>query len=395
MNKEVRRMQESSIDAMYDLVIYAFNSERTDKRRRRFEQIAEHSLNYGFFMDNQLTSQVMATPFRVNFHEVSYKMAGIGYVASYPEYRGEGGISSIMKTMLAELAEQGFALSYLAPFSYPFYRKYGYEQIFEQAEYTIKAIDWPYIKRVPGRIQRVDWQTGKATIAAIYQQVKKTQRGGLAREDWWFDYALNRNEADHLAIYTAPTGEAAGYLKYRMENGIFEIVEWHYLTNQAFKALAGFIGSHTGSVNEFHWVTGFAGQDLNYLLPTPAAQVTILPYMMARIVNLATFIAEYPFKAGKKATFYLAVEDEYGPWNQGIWQLNLAQDGNKTFEKLSEVPENEVLIKGSIQTWTQLLMGYRSSEELAFHERLTGEQTQIGELGSRLVVGQPILEDYF
>ncbi len=56
-------------------------------------------------IDEQLTSQVMATPFQVNFHGVRYPMAGIGYVASYPEYRGEGGISAIMKEMLADLAE--------------------------------------------------------------------------------------------------------------------------------------------------------------------------------------------------------------------------------------------------------------------------------------------------
>ncbi len=107
------------------------------------KKLLSHTQSYGFLIDEQLTSQVMATPFQVNFHGVRYPMAGIGYVASYPEYRGEGGISAIMKEMLADLAKQKVALSYLAPFSYPFYRQYGYEQTFEQAEYTIKTEDWP------------------------------------------------------------------------------------------------------------------------------------------------------------------------------------------------------------------------------------------------------------
>ena len=87
---------------------------------------------------------------------------------------------------------------------------------------------------------------------------------------------------------------------YRIAAGTFEIVEWNYLTNTAFKALAGFIGSHSGSVQSFHWINGFAGKDLNDLMPTPAASVKILPYMMARIVELQTFLKSIHFNQEKK-----------------------------------------------------------------------------------------------
>ena len=92
---------------MFDLVIYAFNQEPTAERQERFEKLLSHTQSYGFLIDEQLTSQVMATPFQVNFHGVRYPMAGIGYVASYPEYRGEGGISAIMKEMLADCETKG------------------------------------------------------------------------------------------------------------------------------------------------------------------------------------------------------------------------------------------------------------------------------------------------
>jgi predicted acetyltransferase len=395
MNKQVKKMAASSFEEMYQLVTYAFNFEQTEERRQRFQQISQHSINYGFFIDDQLTGQIMATPFQVNYHNVIYKMAGIGYVASYPEFRGTGGISAIMTTMLKELAEAGYALSYLAPFSYPFYRKYGYEQIFEQAEISLNATDWPYIKRVAGTVKRVPWQQAKEVIKEIYHQVPKLQRGGLVREGWWLDYALNRHTKDHIALYEAPDGIFEGYVKYRIEKGIFEIVEWNYLSQQAFQALAGFIGSHNGSVQSFHWVNGFSGQDMNYLLPTPAAEVKILPYMMARIVELTTFIKEYPFQPGTNERFYLEVTDEYGPWNQGIWQLDINDQGTATLNKVKQLSSDQQTIQVSIQTLTQLLMGYRSSLELAFYGRITGEKTSIAALGKRIAVGQPILEDYF
>ena len=135
-------------------------------------------------------------------------MAGIGYVASYPEYRGEGGISAIMKEMLADLAKQKVALSYLAPFSYPFYRQYGYEQTFEQAEYTIKTEDWPRVKRVPGTIKRVSWADGKEVIKDVYLENQRAHSGGVIRETWWLDYTLNRaSKPNNQAIYYSSEGK--------------------------------------------------------------------------------------------------------------------------------------------------------------------------------------------
>lgn len=53
-------------------------------------------------------------------------MAGIGYVASYPEYRGQGHISKLMKEILQDLHEQDVPFANLAPFSESFYRHYWF-----------------------------------------------------------------------------------------------------------------------------------------------------------------------------------------------------------------------------------------------------------------------------
>ena len=50
------------------------------------------------------------------FMEQIYPMAGIGFVASYPEYRSQGRIDRIMRRILEDCYEQGIVLSYLAPF---------------------------------------------------------------------------------------------------------------------------------------------------------------------------------------------------------------------------------------------------------------------------------------
>ena len=130
MEKEIKRLDRSQTEAMFKLAAYAFNKEPTVDYREFFARLADHSWNYGVFVDGMLASQVMCTPFAVNYFGTEYKMGGIGYVASYPEYRGLGGIKDTMKMILADMKKDGFALSYLAPFSYNFYRKFGYEQVF-------------------------------------------------------------------------------------------------------------------------------------------------------------------------------------------------------------------------------------------------------------------------
>ena len=74
-------------------------------------------------------------------------MVGIGYVASYPEARGQGGINQIMEKILEDCRYRKVSLSYLAPFSYPFYRRYGYEQSFDKISYQLNSRDVPFTKR--------------------------------------------------------------------------------------------------------------------------------------------------------------------------------------------------------------------------------------------------------
>lgn len=398
MINEVKRINEKNLDEMFQLAAYAFNAETTDKRKERFEKIVKHSWNYGYFSDNILASQVISTPFIVNFHEVSYQMAGIGCVSSYPEYRGQGGVSALMKQLLTDLAENKVELAYLAPFSYPFYRKYGFEQLFEQITYTIKAADWPNIKATTGQLKRVPFDVAQSTIQEIYQKTTKNQRGAVTRENWWLEYTFGLDQTNQFAIYKSEQGKTEGYLIYQSSAARFTIKEWGYVTNQAFKSILRFVGSHNGASQEFYFETGFDGQTLSYLLPAPLVKMEISPYMMGRIVDLISFLEKYPFTTGANEFYYLEIDDQYGSWNDGLWKLHINEEGKSKIIKINSLPQDilkEQLISGDIQTFTQAFMGYRSLVELRFYEKIKANQTTSKSLDKRLVKGIPVLADYF
>lgn len=394
----IQKMNETHLDEMFELAAYAFNSEITEKRKERFKKIVNHSWNYGYFSENTLTSQVISTPFIVNFHGIKYQMAGIGCVSSYPEYRGQGGISAIMKHLLNELAENKVELAYLAPFSYPFYRKYGFEQLFEQITYSVKAAEWPNVKAVTGKIKRVSFEQFKQAGQEIYSLNPMNHRGALIRENWWLEYTFDTDSNYQFALYENEHGKVQGYLIYQSSVERFTINEWGYLTDPAFKSLLRFIGSHNGSSREFFFETGFDGQTLSYLLPSPLVKMEITPYMMGRIVDFASFIKKYPFLPGESELYYLTIEDPYAPWNNGLWKLSISDQGKGQVQKVSQLPKNspnEELISSDIQSITQTFMGYRSLTERLFYEKIEGSQAKIKALDKRLVNGVPVLADYF
>lgn len=385
-------------DEMFDLATYAFNAEVTEEKRTRFNFLLNHSLNYGYFSDGKLTNQIVSTNFKVDFHGVEYELSGIGAVSSYPEYRGEGGITILRKALLKKLANQKTALAYLAPFSYPFYRKYGFEQLFEQISYRIKAENWPVIKKVEGSVQRMSWEEVRPIIEALYPKIESNQRGALIREEWWLDYVYGMQEKYKFAVYLNADKKPEGYLVYTSAWECFEMNDFGYLTKNAFQALLRFIGSHNGSSKEFSYNKGFGGENLSFLMPAPLIDMQVKPFMMGRIVDIKTFLDNYPFKAGVEEQYYLEIEDAYGEWNNGLWVLKITQDGKGKIEQLKEQSndvDDEKLIRASIQKFTQLFMGYRAGSELHFFEELSGGKEAVRALSDRLAEGKPILEDYF
>ena len=392
MTNVIKELGNQALEEMYALATYAFNSQDTDERRERFKMIVENSWNYGFLdPEGHLTSQVMATPFSVDFYGKNYLMAGIGYVASYPEARGQGGINRIMEKILEDCRERNVTLSYLAPFSYPFYRRYGYEQLFDRISYELASRDMPAIKKTTGYMKRTSFEESVDAIRSIYTNMPESTRGGLVREEWWYSYKFKQRKENQYALYYDREGNATGYVVYKLAAPTFIIVEMGYLNHEALKGLMRFVGSHSGAFDSFEYTCGFSGYSKNYLLDNPFAKTTITPYMMGRIVDVEKFMQTYPFRHAINFSIHVT-EDPYAKWNEGFFDISYV---NGVLE-VKKVQQTELpVVSGTIQSLTQLLLGYQTVEELNFHEKIKVEGALVAELSQALPNQQPILNDYF
>ena len=84
-----------------------------------------------------MMSTITISDFQMQFDGHACPMAGIGGVATLPQYRRMGGIRGCFEAALPDLYKKGYAFSYLFPFSTAYYRKFGYESCVQKFGWTV------------------------------------------------------------------------------------------------------------------------------------------------------------------------------------------------------------------------------------------------------------------
>ncbi|WP_155286321.1 GNAT family N-acetyltransferase [Lacticaseibacillus zhaodongensis] len=375
----------------YQLYLYAFNGADTQQRRAFFNPRYEHALTYGIKEDGQLVSGLYSLPFTVNFHGRRYHMNGIGDVMSAPEYSGRGGASQLLRAALQDMDAAGVELSYLAPFSLTFYRRFGYEQVFNHIEYRIASRDFALARSAAtGTIERGPLSKMAPAIKPLYVRSAISQRGGVERPDWWWDYLYLRNRWD-AAVYRDASGVAQGYLIYSRESEQLVIKEFVAATNAARQQLLGFVAKHKVTFKELVYDAPDTDLWADYLPNADAVEATIKPYMMARIVNLPAFMRKYPLAAGTQADVTFKLRDDTIAANDGYWRL---QVGAGKIE-LTQVEATPAAAQMSIQRLSQILLGAQSATALRARGQIVATAAQAAQLDAVRVKQTPALVDYF
>lgn len=381
---------------MYDLALYAFQKEDpSEKEKAAFLSLCQASQPYGILAGKQVQSQLIATPYTVQFAQQTFSMSGVGYVSSYPEVRGKGHIRQLFSDYLQEQAQQGCCLSYLDPFSSMFYRKFGYEQLFDRVHATISSTLFAQVpSENSGFLERIDWETAtsaqKKAIQTLYSQTLGQQDGAVARSSWNWDYRFAHRQNHQLVLCSNENHEIEGYCIYERKSGQpFIIHEFAPRTAFAIRKLSSFIASHASSFEHFRFIHS-PQQAVRTLYPEYSAwQQTLKSFMMARIVSLPAFLAQFPFRfPAERASWRFCVNDSLVPLNHGTWQLELGPDGSRSFTRIAtEVEEN--LPTKTIGEWTTYFLSARSS---LFPKQ---EAPELASLNSSLPSFDLGLSDYF
>ncbi|WP_414841825.1 enhanced intracellular survival protein Eis [Enterococcus saccharolyticus] len=372
-NLTIRPVEEKDVAQFNELLSYVFQVTKSDIEESGFENkremikskkpILELSKVFGWFNKEQLVSQIAIYPCEVNIHGTLYKMGGVTGVGTYPEYAGHGLMNELIRVALENMRESQQWISYLYPYSIPYYRRKGWEIMSDKLTFKIRDTQLPKNVDVPGMVERQE--VDHEDVYKVYNQFAKENHGALQRTKFnWEEYWRYENEEQRTAaIYYGADGEPKGVLFYWIAEEVFHIKEMFYLNQEARNGLWNFITAHFSMV---YWIQGniYKNEPLAFLLEDGQIRETIEPYFMARIVDVEEFLKSFPFKPFRK-NFHFVVSDPLAKWNNGVFGL-IWEDEQLTVTR--EAVGQPVYL--DIQTLTCLLMNYRRAAYLARIERI-------------------------
>ena len=248
----------------------------------------------GWFDRDTLVSQVAVYPMQARIFGRTYAMGGLTGVGTYPEYSNLGLMHKLLEQALTNMRARGQYLSYLYPYSIPYYRRKGWEVVSDKISYVIQDFQLPKARQVPGYVRRV--KTDSEALNQTYARFAQHTHGAVLRDELaWNEYWLWDPDDIMAAIYYNEQDQPDGYVIYWIANEVFHIKDMIFNNETARAGLWNFVSAHFSMITRVEGST-YTDEPLAFLLEDASITETISPYYMGRIVDFPQFIAAYPFK---------------------------------------------------------------------------------------------------
>lgn len=395
---EIRPVTVHEVDQYNDLLRYVFqvtDQELVDSGyesgeivRAKLPVIKESDV-IGWFKDKELVSSMAIYPCTVNIHGVLYAMAGLTGVGTYPEYSGHGLMHDLIKVGLNHMRAHEQWISFLYPYSIPFYREKGWEIISDHLTFDVRDTQLPKQEVVPGHVERGD--IDDPDVFKTYDRFAHQTHGAMIRNQLnWDEYWRWENEEERfVGIYYDAQERSTGYVMYWIADEVFHVKEMIYLNQEARMGLWNFIGAHFSMITH---VRGniYKDEPLAFLLDDGDIKETIKPYFMGRIVDVEQFLKQFPFEPGT-TPLHFNISDPLADWNNGVFGIYWEKDGRV---HVTRRPVGES-VTCDVQTLTTMLMSYKRPSYLAQIERLTASKAAIKQLEQVIPQQTPYFSDYF
>lgn len=315
----IRKLKPAEIETSLRMSEFAFQIDISEEERKERKETMNPEETWVVEDGGDIVSKATILPLHVYFNGQIIPMGGVSGVATWPEYRRGGHVTKLLSHSLAEMKKDGQILSFLYPFSIPFYRKYGWELFADTESITLSKEQLPRREKFEGMIRRISSDDGPEIIDEIYHAWAKKYSGTLVRDaEWWQQSVLRRKKGTIVAYFNA-SKEKTGYLIYEVKNRKMSVHEIIWLTPDARKALFHFISNHDSMVDSVEIKT-VAHECLPFLLEDPKVKREVSSYFMARLVDVKAFLIAYSFKIPSGSQpIILHVSDEFCSWNNGTY----------------------------------------------------------------------------
>lgn len=349
---------QSDVDQSIRLRKYVFRSPYTPQKAEDYRCLLDMGQGIGAFDNDELKGQLINLPLTVNFYGQSLKAVGINHVGVYPEARGRGIATQLVRQSLQEAHRRKQVLAILQPFAPSFYRQFGYELYTQRLHYEIPVERYPHfpvdcvytvVRKQPAELTGDQF----TAIQALYaQEVHQTHGMPFRDGQWWQRQAAQYPELNYALLYLHST--VVAYLSYRKVDTTIEVIDLIAAENHWRQQLLSFLAAHQSNVFQIVGMSTTA-KALSFDFDDPRIEQRVYQDTMARIVDMPAFFQFWLNAFPIQQSIQFSVNDESAPWNSGTYTLN-AQGVDYTAEITQAIisPQTLAAIFLSFLTTTQL-----------------------------------------
>ncbi|MCF3944031.1 GNAT family N-acetyltransferase [Oceanobacillus alkalisoli] len=389
---KIIELNQSHYDEIFSLSQFAFQYELTEEELHKKKEEAERYAIWGMMDGERIAAKLHLIPLAVSINGIPFEMGGIASVATWPEYRRKGMVKELLRHALQTMKAQGQTISFLHPFSVPFYRQYGWEVAFAEKHYEIPMKNVKQNWNGKGYVRRVN--SDIPLLDSIYRKYIKNYNGALLRDEKWWKQRVLKDQ-HMIAVAYDEENQAEGYIIYQLKDRLFKVDEFVYNTTNALKVFMQFIANHDSMAEKVEMVVP-ENDLLPLLVHEPRFKQKIMPYFMARIVDVEAFLKEYMSSISTAfGSLSIRVEDPFIEENTGIYTLHEA-DGK--IDIVYESVMNNIkgpVISCTVQQLTTMLLGYQRPEDLYQLELISGDTEAIELLEYIIPRKQTYFTDFF
>lgn len=350
----VKEVPKADIDQVIDLWSLAFNLEDADPRigteasRQRILQLIELGMDYvvGAYDGASLAAVAAVIDFPTHVGNRWLTCGGIAGVATHPQHRRQNLVNKLLADCLQQLHKREVAISALWPFDYGFYGQMGWSVT--NYRYKIETAT-KELRRVKGK-------------AKAYEAVPLTEhQSAKERHSRWIqthNLSMERNNFRWKQFLMPPHSRRRlylhkdGYMVWNLtdsNNGVLQITEWCYLTDQAFADGLALLSQMDSQYDKVSWISPEVESLYKIVGPSKAHYVTQLPGMMSRVVHLDSFMDQIGNPSSVVLRDPLGIsaaqeaKDAAGPGElvqhvTGFWQQPTANLPERLFRSAAQFP---------------------------------------------------------
>ena len=263
-----------------------------------------------------------AIPFQMWFDGNKVSMAGISGVVSLPENRRQGNIRGIFGMLFNDVYEKGAIFTNLFPFSYEYYRQFGYELCGPARRYTLPLAAARKLPNNGSAHEYIEGDSERAALVNVYENFASRHNIMISRSDERWNNTFNVSLFSHERLYywKDSGGEIKAWVKFKRDAAQMMISEIVWADHESMLGILQFVGMYEGAAEKMVFrsspeLTAELYWDNPYQITMETAWMG-----MSRAIN-AKRALELMRKPDNDGKFVIKLTDSFAKWNDDTYKV--------------------------------------------------------------------------